>query len=149
MEKLQMVLEAAFLIPCSIRDGKKKSIPLWYLLLGCAGSVLLQLMSALRGRADPEELFLSLLPGVFLILLAFLTREKIGYGDGIFLLILGAMVSDGGTMLLLLFLSLVLTAGYAAVLLARKKAGRNTKIPYLPFVLAAAVVLQLGEEFLA
>ena len=78
-------------------------------------------------------------PGGLLLVTAYVTK-KAGYGDGIVLLLLG-MALGGDKSLLIFGLSLLLISVWSLILLVFHKAGRNTKIPYLPFLTAAFFVL--------
>ncbi len=80
------------------------------------------------------------LPGLFLLVLAWLTKESIGYGDGISVILLGGMVGLRNC-IWVLCISLLLLSLAGLVLLVIKRVDRKTKIPYLPFLLAAESVL--------
>ena len=55
-----------------------------------SGSLLLgMLYLTLTGGLDDGKLPYRMLPGLFLLLLAYLTSEQVGYGDGLAVLILG------------------------------------------------------------
>lgn len=136
----KLAAEAAFVIPCCVRDLRKKSIPRWYFALGGAGAGLLFILDP-PGAAGLPALVYALMPGVFLLLCAAATGQKIGFGDGIFFLLLGLMVRDGTGMLLLLCLALLFSAAFCGVLLAAGRVKTGTKLPFLPFAGAAAAVL--------
>lgn len=85
-----------------------------------------------------QEVLLGLLPGAVILVCARISGEAIGQGDGVTLLGLGIF---GGfwTAVQLFFLGLLFSALYAAVLLVRKKAGRKTRIAFLPFLWLAGI----------
>ncbi|MGN1024383.1 MAG: hypothetical protein ACI4OJ_12835 [Lachnospiraceae bacterium] len=136
----KLAAAAAFVIPCCVRDLRKRSIPLWYFAIGAVAAGLWCVLDP-PGREGIPALFASLLPGEFLLLCAFATRQKIGFGDGIFFLLLGLLVRDGTGMLLLLCLALLFSAAFSGILLAAGRVKKSTKLPFLPFAGAAAVVL--------
>ncbi len=140
MEKWQLAAEAAFVIPCCVRDLFRKSIPFWYFASGGAAAVLLCILMP-PGQEEVPEIALSVLPGAFLLLVCFATGEKIGAGDGIFFVLLGLMVRDAEKMLVLLCLSLLFSSAVSAVLLGMGRVRRSTKLPFLPFAGIAAAVL--------
>ena len=109
MEKWQLAAEAAFVIPCCVRDLFRKSIPFWYFASGGAAAVLLCILMP-PGQEEVPEIALSVLPGAFLLLVCFATGEKIGAGDGIFFVLLGLMVRDAEKMLVLLCLTLLFSS---------------------------------------
>ena len=85
------------------------------------------------------DMLKGLLPGIFLLITAFVTR-KAGYCDGIVMLFLG-ILSDAGEGLLILGISLVLAAAVSLGLLVLREAGKNTRIPFLPFLTAAWLII--------
>ncbi|MCM1112368.1 MAG: hypothetical protein NC399_03835 [Muribaculum sp.] len=93
----------------------------------------------IRSPQDLEWLFLaallSCIPGLFLLATARLTG-KAGYGDGLALLNTG-LFTDYKTGIFLLCISMLLMSFFAVGMAAVKKAGRSTKLPYLPFLAAA------------
>lgn len=84
----------------------------------------------------------AVLPGLFLLILAWFTKESIGYGDGISVLLLGGMVGLRNC-IWVLGISLLLLSLVGLVLLVIKRVDRKTKIPYLPFLLVAEGMLLL------
>lgn len=116
-----------WLLVMSILDIRKRTVPVWLLVLGG----ILAAISVCQQNAF-LAMGMGMLPGIGLLLIAFLTK-KAGYGDGIVLVILG-MVSGGGESLLIFSISLFLSAIFSMVLLVLRKAGRNTRIPFLPFL---------------
>ncbi|MGN0348290.1 MAG: prepilin peptidase [Roseburia sp.] len=79
--------------------------------------------------------------GVGVLVLAWLTKESIGFGDGIAVVVSGIFL--GFWKNLELILAALFLAGVAALLLlVIKKRGRKYRVAFLPF-LAAAYLLQL------
>ena len=77
------------------------------------------------------ELAMGLVPGAFVLVLAFVTRESIGAGDGLVLCMLGLFC--GWRQCLAVFgMALVLSAVLAMVLVVCRRAGRKTELPFLP-----------------
>lgn len=76
-----------------------------------------------------------MLPGMLAFVLAFLTKEQIGYGDAACLAVLGNVVSldilSDAIMGGLLLLSIC-----SVVLLARRKVNRKATLPFIPFLTA-------------
>ena len=68
----------------------------------------------------------------------FRSRGAIGRGDGYLLCVAGVYLGIAGT-LSLLSGALFLCAIWSLLLLAIKKAGKKTEIPFVPFLLAAYV----------
>lgn len=119
-----------FLFACSVQDIREKKLSVKMLVL--FGVLFLALSFAFE-EISWEKRAQNILPGMVAFVLAFLTREQIGYGDAACLAILGSVVSAdilwGAIMNGLLFLSIC-----SMVLLLRKRAERKTMLPFIPFL---------------
>lgn len=99
------------------------------------------MMRGWMGQPDPglESLrFLAgaMLPGGILLIIAKITRQAVGYGDGILLTVCGLCL--GGKIAVLLFVTgLWLLFPVSMVLLLSGRAGRRDELPFAPFLLAA------------
>lgn len=82
----------------------------------------------------------GMIPGMFLIGLAKITKESIGYGDGMVLIICG-MVLGIRDVILLLFLALLLEMPVALWKLVVEKASGKTEIAFVPFLMAGYLIL--------
>lgn len=118
---------------CSVFDIRKKEIPLIILIAGILTGVGIELWQMYRGMTDIAEAGMSLLPGAFFILLSFCTGEKVGYGDGL-LLIMSGLFLGFSKCFLVLCISLVLASAFALILLVFRKAGRDSRLPLVPFI---------------
>ena len=74
------------------------------------------------------EWLLSLLPGAGFLTLSYISREQVGYGDGLLLLTFGVLT-----------LGLILCSVLCGVLLMRKKIRKQDSIPLVPFLLLGFV----------
>ena len=114
---------------------------MWLLLLG--GVVILGsgAYGCIRGENNGTELFLGMIPGVLLLLLAAATK-KAGWADGVVLMLLGSMLGFRqcvmGTMV-----SLAIISVFSAVLLALRRVGKGTNIPYVPFLVMGVMLCKL------
>lgn len=125
-----------------IFDVRSKKIPLIVLGAGGIWSVAGLIIKAVETGISQMLLFAisAILPGVVLLVLSFLTEKKIGYGDGIILMILGCM--EGARMAFLVFcIGLFLQSLLAVGLLIVKKADKQSCIPFVPFLLAGRMAL--------
>ena len=77
------------------------------------------------------EVLTGMLPGGVLLLAAWVTKESIGYGDGIVLLVVGVFCGIKKTVAIL-GISLIMAALMAMLLLVLRRAGRKTELPFLP-----------------
>ncbi len=128
------VLTMIWLLSISVSDIRKRSVPVWML---APGGVLAGIMFVSQQGAAGDVP--GILPGVILLVTAFITK-KAGYGDGIVMLFLGIM-SGGGESLLIFAAGLCFAAIFSLILLGLRKAGRNTRIPFLPFLAAAWLIV--------
>lgn len=122
-----------FLAVCAVFDGLYKQIPLIVVWLGMLAAVCLQIYGAM-GETGIFAVAFSLVPGVGFFLLSFLSREKVGYGDGWVLLMIGLFLGIYRCFLIL-FVGLLAESVVAIVLLAFRKIQRDREIPFSPFLL--------------
>ena len=128
----------------SIEDIRKKEILLWEILACAILSVAAVLMSFYKGSPDIIDILLSLLPGALLLLLSFISREGIGYGDGLIILAAGPALGFYD-LLTTLMTAIILSGLFSGILLIFKKAKRNTRIAFAPFLaVGCAVATALG-----
>lgn len=85
--------------------------------------------------------------GAVLFAFIYFSKEALGVADGVVLTACGIAfgVYEG---VVLCFLASLYTAGYALVLLLTKRAGRKSRIPFLPFLLLGYVTLRIIQSLL-
>lgn len=122
---------------CGLEDYRKKEIHLLPVLLM---SVVGALLSVLGKDWTDWTIICRFAPGMLLFLLAWFTKESIGYGDAWVLLGLGCFLS--AIEILNLSMIAISVAGLVALfLLLVKRKGRKTRIPFVPFLLVGYVAL--------
>lgn len=132
----QYLLTGTVLLFCSVTDIKyrrvyKTAVAVYYFLgllghLPAAPAVLVQTAA-------------GLLPGACCLVLSWLSREGLGYGDSA--LILGCGLSLGlWDCLSVLFSAMLLSGIWAAGLLMTRRAGRKKEIPFVPFLFFGLLV---------
>ena len=131
-----------YLVILSIRDIQKKEFPMGALLGGLGIGVIWGII-----KDDWATILLGILPGILLILMGFLTREKIGYGDGILLIIVGLILGWPGSLVVYVLAQFGVLV-YAVLLLVVKHASGDVKIPFAPFLTVALVFYQMGGMIL-
>ena len=117
----------AVLAGFAVYDIKTKSVSLIAIAVSAVGVLIYRLFAG-TGMA---ELAAGLIPGLLVVMLAFVTKESIGIGDGLMLCVLG-MFCGWRRCLAAFGLALVISAVFAMVLLVCRRAGRKTEIPLLP-----------------
>jgi len=158
METIKNTAALVFLLGGAATDLKTKKIThKWLLLFFAAGAVLwsadlLQRAGAgsgairLPANLAPMlvQLMAAFLPGAAMLALSFAARGQIGRGDGFALLVLGFLL-PARRIVLILTGAFYLSGFAAALLLVMKKASRGTRLPFLPFLAAAAAGVLLTE----
>ena len=127
-----------FLGCLAVYDIKWKKIPVVAILISGLLSVL---YFAAGKQCTVEYAIYCMLPGMLLLFLSLVTKEKIGYGDGVAVLILGFWTGA-------LFcaeavcVGIVMSGIYSLYRIIRKN---NQPIPFLPFLLIAVEVILIYE----
>lgn len=127
-----------YLIICTFTDLKKRSIS----LIISTVFILAGLILCILGYSPHDNfisLLLSLLPGGVLLLLSVVTKEAIGYGDGLMLITMGFYLSHPENLSILLY-SLIIAGIFSLFLLTLGKYQRKYKIPFSPFLLLGYLI---------
>lgn len=145
---IESVIVIFFLVLGSIWDVKKKSVPYMYLLLwGIVALVYLISNSLIKKNGDIWiTMLFGIIPGIVCLLISYVSREQIGYGDGWAILLMGALLGISRVMKLLLAAFSLLTV-IAIVLLITKKAKRKSTIPFIPFLFLGYLMVFLYGRF--
>ncbi len=122
-----------FLAICAVSDGIWKRVPLAVVWLGMLTAVLLRLEGAM-GESSWLSVGLSLAPGMMFWMLSFISGEKVGYGDGWVLLMIGLFLGAGRCFLVLMT-GLMAESFVVLVLLAFRKVRGDGEVPFVPFLL--------------
>lgn len=126
----QKMAVLVFLGVCSWQDMKYKKICvqwlLYFMLAGIGYHLILKKISFL-------ELAMGIVPGMVLLLLSFVSHGGIGEGDGLLMLAVG-IVTGMETSVQMLLAASVFSAFYALFIYLFQRKGRNTQIPFVPFL---------------
>ena len=140
-EKAWMVIKEIVLLAglgiMSVEDIRKKGIKrLWLIGLGIVGLIFTV--------ADAEVLCVSFLlrfvPGVVFVLLAWETREQIGMGDALLILVMGWYL-NAIELVDVCLLAFFIAGLVALVLLVVIKKSKKFELPMVPFIFAGYVVM--------
>lgn len=129
-----------YLLILSVYDYKEKQVPLVLLYVGMAIVTCVSVIDLVKGTTTWVQL-LGILPGIILILVAFVTG-KAGVADGIVLSIAGAILGHRESWLLFT-ISLMLILVSSVFLLLLRKINMKARIPYLPFLTVALLLQQV------
>lgn len=132
------------MIITSVGDIRSRAVLMWE-ILGCfAMSFAKVAYSIYGGSFDASDVLMSMMPGAFLLLLAYVSRQNVGYGDG--LLILCAGPALGSNITVMGMIAGVFACGLVSgLLLVIKKVGRKARIPFVPFMTLGMGVMMLAQ----
>ncbi len=125
----------------SLPDYYKQKIPLWMIGISCVIAIVLRTILFFLGETDINLMgfVAALLPGCVFLLLAFVTREQIGYGDGMILTIIGILYPIWRVMVVT-GIALLIISVMSIVLLVLKKGNRYTRLPFVPFLFLGSLI---------
>lgn len=126
-------------------DIRTKRIPL--VLVGVLAAVMFgirifSLETGIEAGIWFAKLFAGWLPGMISLFCSYITKGKLGVGDGLVLAALGFGLEFRSVMLLW-SMALCMAAVLAMLLLVLKKAGRKTELPFVPCLFLGYVVCQV------
>ena len=124
-----------FFFAAALIDLRTSRLSIWFLISGLVAGLLLLFLSE---RFTVKGFLFALIPGTALFLIALLTKQAVGYGDCLLLLITGIFLGPERT-ILQFFISLLLAGGFSILLLVLQKKGRRENLPFAPFLLAGYV----------
>ncbi len=138
---MDRVIILIFLLIGSISDIRKKQISGKYLCtFGVLAVVYLGIKSILfKDIMMWYDAVTGLVPGIVCLVMARISREQIGYGDSLVLLIVGMLLGFEDCLWGLFAAFMILTI-WALILFILKKAGRKTTVPFLPFLLMGCLI---------
>ena len=116
-----------FLAVLASEDIRRKEISVYKVIFSAGLSILNRIFS---GQFLWHESMWGVIQGL-LILLAFCTRENIGYGDGAAIMVLG-LWTGGWFTLAVLWVGIMMAGVFGVFCLIRKK---KEPIPFIPFLL--------------
>lgn len=130
----------------SIWDIKRKEIPLW-ISLGLGGCSFFYSLCCQRAWSS---FLLALIPGVLCLVVAFLTKQAIGYGDGILLCAL-AMLYPLEELVEFVFIAVFVAGMVGLMIIIVFRKNRTYEIAFVPFLFLAWLFVQgtyVVERFL-
>lgn len=134
-EKMGFVAALLFVACLARQDIREQKVSLLIIII--SGSTALLYLAA-GEQLNLVQVVLRSMSGVLLLLAALLSGERIGYGDGATVLVLGFW-TNAVFCLLTVSIALMLAGICGVVLFVMGK--KKMQIPFLPFLLAAMEVL--------
>lgn len=127
------VLLFFFLGICAVFDGMEKKVPLAVIWLGIITAIVLH-KEGIIGDRSWWDMGMAVLPGMIFWMLSLVTYEKVGYGDGWMLVMIG-LFTGLWKCFLILMVGLVSESLSVLVLLAFRRISKDRQIPFAPFLL--------------
>ncbi len=129
------IILCGFLGLLSLEDIKRQEISLW--LLGAAAGIGLIVLAS-QTFSGWMDLSFRLLPGAALLLIAVLSKGKVGAGDGMVFLMIGLYCSLG-QVLGLMAGSFLVSGVVAVVLTVIKRKEKTDTFPFVPCIFAVCL----------
>ncbi len=125
------------LIICAVEDWKRKEVTVIYILMFGIAGILLHWFFP---NCSVYSMIWGVLLGIGMMGVSLLSRGSVGMGDGILLMVTGVYLGGYGNFEL--FMTGLLLAGiWSLGILALKKKKRKERIAFMPFLLAAHVIM--------
>ena len=135
-EEAVEVIAGLCLLLQAIWDIRTKELPLWIsLVLGSCG-----FLYSVCNKRSGLEILIALLPGLFCLLLGYVTRQAIGYGDGILICSLG-LIYTWQDVVQICSIAIVFAGLMGIVLLVVFRKNGKYEIPFVPFLFLGWCVL--------
>lgn len=112
-------------------DIKRKKIPVYMLIVLAAAGII---SNFTVGEFDIEKRIIAMLPGIILLIVSMITKQQIGYGDGMIILIMGLYI-DIDDILSIVLSSFLLSSIAAIILMTVFKKKKNFEMAFSPFLL--------------
>lgn len=112
-------------------DIKRKKIPVYMLIVLAAAGII---SNFTVGEFDIEKRIIAMLPGIILLIVSMITKQQIGYGDGLIILIMGLYI-DIDDILSIVLSSFLLSSIAAIILMTVFKKKKNFEMAFSPFLL--------------
>ena len=127
---------------CAVTDFRRKEVEVPII---CLGGILGVVFHVIYQHRSIEDMLGGFAIGVIMYVIAVATREQVGKGDALLCMVTGIYLGFLAN-LALVWLSTVLVGifGLVAVKLFHKTRGMT--MPYVPFLLATALILRLAEK---
>ena len=129
MDTFKIVAVFLFLIINAVLDYKYKQVP-WML---SAGFTVIGTICVLIDSPINWLQFLGIIVGMGIILASICTKQAIGIGDGLVLVVIGIFMGLWKT-LMILFIAGILVAIIGGIMLVLRKGNLKTSLPFIPFL---------------
>ena len=136
-----------YLLWGSLQDIRRKAISAFYIKTGIVMGIVYVLWEWQQQLADWQDKSLSLIPGIIFLIIARLSKEKIGYGDGILFLVLGICM-EAKEIWNLWQIALLLSTMISVLMMIIKRWKLCSTVAFVPFVWLAHLII-IAKDFLS
>lgn len=126
-----MLVIIGILLMCSYTDIREKKVSIWIIIAGVQAVLVLNIIAR---DITMVNALLGATIGILLIGVSKLTKNAIGTGDAMLIIMIGLAIGMFHT-LLALFYALLITAVVSAILLILRKIKKDSQMPFVPFIL--------------
>lgn len=127
---IEMIELVILLGVISIVDVATQKIPIVVLLfMACVGIV-----CTVTEQKTISSVAIALIPGIVLLAAAFLTKQQIGYGDAVVIILMGLFVT-ADIICSALVMGLSIAGVLSVIMIAFKKSNLQKQIAFTPFLL--------------
>lgn len=142
---MSVIIVNLYLLLGTVQDIKNKKISNYYLWIGGIIGLFFNIIECWEEVSKVAEWLIAFIPGVVVLVLAKITKEKIGMGDGWVVIILGNFLT-AFEISILLQVAIILAAVFSLILLCGKRVSVSYSIPFLPFLwLSHFLLWRLGN----
>ena len=134
-----IILAFVFILVCTLTDFKEKKIyGEWLGIFFVLGIIYCRYL-----ERSAQEIAISMIPGVIVLIVSIVSHEEIGRGDGLMIINMGIMLGIEKNVMLLM-ISLFVCAIVSLFMIAVKKVGKKYEIPFAPFLMVALVIMTIS-----
>lgn len=134
-EIIKIVCLTVYLTLLSLLDVKYKKVPVSISIIAIITGAILVVAS----KTSLIGTVIALAPGIIVLLFAIITKQAIGYGDALAILVMGFFVSCQ-SILISLFAAITISGIVALVMLLVFHKGKNTELAFIPFLLIGFII---------
>lgn len=137
MNKIYWIWTLLFLLVCTITDIRKRIIYGWF----CVTNIIVVIVvHIVIGDNEIKSFISGIMLGMIFVMISLLTKEKLGYGDSMVLLSIGAILG-GGKLFLIIFWSFLICSIFSVTAIICRKMSLKSSLAFVPFVLMGAIIV--------
>jgi len=142
-----LFLSFSLLLLASVQDVEEKEVEIWYFVAGIIMALTFAFWGNLTKSTALNTLYAILTAGISPFLIYLVSREKwMGLGDSFFALWIGIIVGFPVSVFSV-FLAYFIGALFGIILLATRKGGLKTQVPFGPYLaISGLIAFVIGEN---